>query len=224
MSKKPKPILERWSDEYAGLLEASLDRPSPDVLERAAALGRRLVVDGVAPHEVAIVHTDILARLCEQRAAEGYTILRGAQAPLVELLKAYSAPQEGQRASHRRSIEQTPERGGTAGPVADVEAGRQESERELRLIADHLEGQVAYVDSDRRYRFVNKQYEAWHGVECERIVGKHIRELLGEVNYKTVERYVDAALSGRQVSFDASVTYPDHRTRRVRATYIPDML
>jgi PAS domain S-box-containing protein len=102
-----------------------------------------------------------------------------------------------------------------------TEEALQTSARQLRLLTDNVGALIADVGSDLRYRFVNRQYEVWHRVPRERIVGMHVRDLLGDANFKAVEPYAHAALAGRQVSYETSVTYAGGKVRWISATYVP---
>jgi len=52
-------------------------------------------------------------------------------------------------------------------------------EQQLRHIADAMPALISYVDADRRYRFVNRQYETWFRCTREEVLGKTMEEVLG---------------------------------------------
>ena len=92
-------------------------------------------------------------------------------------------------------------------------------ERQLHLLTDSLPALIAYVDAGRHYRFDNKAYERWFG---QRASGKHMREVLGTEAYEAISEYVDLALAGQPVSYEAEVPYRVGGPKFVGATYIPD--
>ncbi len=94
-------------------------------------------------------------------------------------------------------------------------------ERRLRRITDALPAVITYVDSAHDYRFVNKVAEAWYGRSAGQIVGKHLREVLGDETYGKFLPHCQAALSGLLREFEETVTYPDGRTRQVEITFVP---
>jgi PAS domain S-box-containing protein len=96
-------------------------------------------------------------------------------------------------------------------------------ESELRLILDTIPGLVAYLGVDRRYRLINRAYQEWFDSSAERIVGRHIAEVLGDAAYAALLPYVDGVLEGRPQTFEAEVPYRDGGARWIRATYIPDL-
>jgi PAS domain S-box-containing protein len=95
-------------------------------------------------------------------------------------------------------------------------------ENEIRTITDNIPALISYVDANGYYRFINRQYEKWFGISSEEIIGKHYKEVLGEVAYEQIKDHVDKALSGRQLTFDSELSYPHGGTRWITAEYIPD--
>ena len=59
-----------------------------------------------------------------------------------------------------------------------AEEALKETEEQLRLIVDALPVLVSYVDSELRFRFVNKRYEEFFGISSGSILGKHVLRLL----------------------------------------------
>ena len=77
-----------------------------------------------------------------------------------------------------------------------AEAALRASEAQLRVITDNVPQLICYIDKDERYRFANRAQEEWHGLSKDEIVGKTIRELLGEDEYKAIKPKIDRALLG----------------------------
>lgn len=97
------------------------------------------------------------------------------------------------------------------------------AESDLQLLADALPVLVAYLaqeDGELVYRYANKLYERWFPQQREEIIGKPIREVIGEAAYRHVRPYMNGALRGERVSFETTVPYRD-RNRHVRVDYIP---
>ncbi len=95
------------------------------------------------------------------------------------------------------------------------------SEQQMRLITDALPALIAYVDRDARYQFVSKAYEKWLNRPLDQIRGKRVAEVAE--SYEWLRPYVETALAGRPVHFQARVTYPDGVTRDADVTYSPDI-
>jgi PAS domain S-box-containing protein len=104
---------------------------------------------------------------------------------------------------------------------ARVEAALRESEERLRGIADALPALISLLDADLRYRFVNKLYCEWFGQPREQILGRHVRELLGEELFEARRPFLERALAGERVSYEAE--YPGDVRRKVVAQHIPNL-
>jgi len=96
------------------------------------------------------------------------------------------------------------------------------SERQLRLITNSLPALVTYMGHDRRFRFTNDAYMTWFGVDPQSLIGKHARELVGEVGYQQILPYMERALAGETVHYERDVTLPDGRTIYTQMSYVPD--
>jgi PAS domain S-box-containing protein len=98
-----------------------------------------------------------------------------------------------------------------------------QSDSRLDFIVEAVPALIGYIGPDERYRFTNSTYTEWFGRPAAELVGRHIREVLGEAAYVAIVPHVQAALAGRLVTFESSLAYADGRTRFVRATYVPDL-
>lgn len=93
----------------------------------------------------------------------------------------------------------------------------------LRRLPDILPALVSYVDSDHCYQANNKAYEKWFGVHQDEIIGRHVKDVLGEEAYTVIKPHIQKALSGDSVSFEDSVHYINGGKRDILADYIPDL-
>ena len=103
-----------------------------------------------------------------------------------------------------------------------AEESLRESRALLQLVADVVPVMIAYVDAEQRYRLVNRGFLEWFGLSEVEIIGREMRELLGEQLFTTIERYVDAALAGEQVIFEAARLDRAGMAHDMRVVYIPD--
>jgi PAS domain S-box-containing protein len=97
----------------------------------------------------------------------------------------------------------------------------QRREEALRLITNALPVLIAYVDKHHYYRFNNQTYESWFGRPATTVMGKHVREVLGEAAYEAVLPYMEQALSGQRVSYESQIPYREGGIRDIRADYVP---
>lgn len=106
----------------------------------------------------------------------------------------------------------------------DLLAARDESARvarRLRTIADGLPAAIAYVDASQRYVFCNSFYRNFPDVDVERMLGRSIREVLGERFYLSIETEVKATLEGTHSVFERDLFFGTQE-RHLKFDYTPD--
>lgn len=97
----------------------------------------------------------------------------------------------------------------------------EEREGVLNLFLDHVPFMAAYLDTQQQYHFSNKSYRRFYGVDKESsLYGKHVAEVIGEEDYRSVRKYIVDALSGRQISFEMTLQRNGEKTF-LKTTYIP---
>ncbi|MBV8271212.1 MAG: diguanylate cyclase [Cupriavidus sp.] len=84
------------------------------------------------------------------------------------------------------------------------------SERRLRAVTDTLPSLLAFIDNEERYVFNNVAYERVFGMPLAEIRGKTVREVLGEERYERARPYLERALHGEVVHFEAEYHFPHH--------------
>ena len=102
-----------------------------------------------------------------------------------------------------------------------AEEALRNSENQLRLITDSIPLLISYVDREHRYRFVNRSYTEWFGKAREKVIGRHLSEILGDAAYQSILPEVEKVLSGEEVIFQRSVPYKSGE-RFIHVNYIPD--
>jgi len=117
-------------------------------------------------------------------------------------------------------------------PLAGIEAQYQaqvNSSRELRIsekrfraLVDILPQLVSYVDRTWTYRFVNEAYESFFNLHAQDIVGRKLREVIGEEAMDEVESFVARALKGERLDYQRKVAYPGKSPRHMDVSLIPD--
>ena len=96
------------------------------------------------------------------------------------------------------------------------------SEQHLELISNNVPALISYVDRDFRYRTCNDAYTQWFGLPRNHIIGKPVREVLGEEAWTAVGPRMEEAFSGRTVEYEAEARYQHGDTRWIHAVYTPD--
>lgn len=105
--------------------------------------------------------------------------------------------------------------------LQESEAALRAREQELRLITDALPVGISYIDAEQRNRFVNRTYEIWRNCSRDEILGKSIRELSDDTTYQVLEPYINQALEGQTITFEAEIPLPIGR-KYLSITLIPD--
>jgi PAS domain S-box-containing protein len=110
----------------------------------------------------------------------------------------------------------------TADLVQTAEALRSSEDR-LRVITDAIPALIAYCDTERRYRFVNRGYAEWVGSSKEQMVGRTISEVFGDEVYQSVLPQLDRLFATRQpVAYEYS-RLRDQRVQYARSTVLPEL-
>lgn len=98
-----------------------------------------------------------------------------------------------------------------------------ERERFLRMVTDNIPGMMAYWDAQERNRFVNKKYIEWFGKDWDEIIGRTLRELLGDELYARNDPHIRAVLRGEPQNFERSLVKASGEIGHTWANYIPDI-
>lgn len=144
--------------------------------------------------------------------------IRGVPVPGIGFVTLYSDVTEQRRSERiiREHAEQLEQR------VEERTAELHRSRDQLRLITDSIPALVAYVDSGRRYRYANRGYREWFGLDLDRPAAISAREFLGSETFETIRPFVSRAFAGEAVSFDYDITRIDGVKVRARTSLVPD--
>jgi PAS domain S-box-containing protein len=73
-----------------------------------------------------------------------------------------------------------------------------------------------------RYLFANRPAAGFLGFAPEEIVGKTIREILGDSAFTTILPYIERVLQGERVEFETEITYSTAGRRFMQYAYMPE--
>ncbi|RYE34649.1 MAG: response regulator [Hyphomicrobiales bacterium] len=96
-----------------------------------------------------------------------------------------------------------------------------ESETELLRVTDALPMMVSYVDRSHVYRFANVAYENWFGVAPASMIGRHVRDVIGDVAYADRRGDLDRGLAGERFSAETTIPHRDGAARALEVRYVP---
>lgn len=102
---------------------------------------------------------------------------------------------------------------------AAVHAADQARQR-LELLTDAMPAEIAYVDAEQRYQFVNAAYPKRFKRSRDNILGRTVREVVGETTYDRIVPHITDALSGKSQWFELRLDDPAGTTFN-DVTYVP---
>lgn len=97
------------------------------------------------------------------------------------------------------------------------------SEENLRLITDTVPALISYFDHQEIYRYVNKGYADWFGYTKEEVLGRSIREVVGDEVYTDISHHVRQALQGQNISYEYAMRRPGGRVVYARSELVPEL-
>ena len=113
------------------------------------------------------------------------------------------------------------------GTVQDISERRRteqalrDSAAQLRLFADNVPAMAVSLDENLRYLFANKRYADFFGLDPADIVGKHLREGVGEETYREIEGHFARALQGQSVTYQRTRQLANGEPRYLEVKLLP---
>ena len=105
---------------------------------------------------------------------------------------------------------------------ASGDAGRHGKDALLRLVADNVPALIAYYEpTSLRCVFANKGYAEANGWSVDSIIGKTVREAIGEEAWRVIEPQVERVLKGEKVEYVRPLILPNGEQRVVEVHLIP---
>jgi len=104
-----------------------------------------------------------------------------------------------------------------------AEAALAARERSIRLINDNLPVMIAYVDAGEIYRYHNRAFADWLGLGSSGIIGRSVREVVGEEGYGQLCPHIRTVLSGTATSFERVHQVRAGEETHVAGEFVPDV-
>ncbi len=144
--------------------------------------------------------------------------VRGTPMPGLGFITVYTDV-TAQRSAEAQAAEQAAE---LERRVAERTSELRLSEAQMRLITDSLPALIAYFDHKKAYRYINRGYQEWFGLDPARLDQISAREYLGRDTYASIRHNVARAFAGEPVSYEYEAHCVDGRVRMARTTLIPE--
>lgn len=103
----------------------------------------------------------------------------------------------------------------------DIAEALKQSEARLRLITDAVPAGIAYIDAEQRYQFANQRIAKAFGLTKEKIIGKSVREVLGDALFDRLIPYLNFGQKGEEVTFEYTQQLASDREAQIRTNVIP---
>jgi PAS domain S-box-containing protein len=91
----------------------------------------------------------------------------------------------------------------------------------LRIVADMMPAAAVHCSRDRRFLWVNPCYARWVSSSPEKIVGRHIADVVGAEAMRWIEPYIERVLKGEQLQYERLATLDRGAKRWVSWMYMP---
>ncbi len=101
------------------------------------------------------------------------------------------------------------------------EAALRNSAEQLRVFTDNVPAMTVSYDENLRCRFVNRRYSDFFGFGATEIVGKHLREVVGEDAYSAIKDHFAQVLRGHPVTYHRTHKRPNGESRYLEITVLP---
>ena len=89
-------------------------------------------------------------------------------------------------------------------------------------MADAMPGLVSYIDADLRYRYMNRAYREWFGIDPDAFIGKTARDVAGPEGYKGLEPHLLRGLAGERLVYEETIDFQHGGPRTIRGYLVPD--
>ena len=96
------------------------------------------------------------------------------------------------------------------------------SEARLKAVTDNMPALFAYADRTQTYRFANAHFRHVMGVEPETLVGRTMREFLGEEAHAALLPHIEGALRGEHQKFERT-GWKQNASTHFMVQYVPDV-
>lgn len=108
-----------------------------------------------------------------------------------------------------------------------VELAIHSNELQLRVVTNTIPVCISYLGADGMVRFANRAFLEWLGKTSTEVIGRHMRDLIGEDRYRSIAPEFERVLSGEcfdveRYSFTSPAGFANETRPYVRMNYVPE--
>lgn len=109
-----------------------------------------------------------------------------------------------------------------AGRLRANEVSLREREVELQTIIYRSPFMLVRVSRELRYRFISQAHADVTGRKPDEVVGKTMREVMGDETFNEILPFIEEVLQGKRVEFEREFRFPKIGPRFLRVAYTPE--
>jgi diguanylate cyclase (GGDEF)-like protein/PAS domain S-box-containing protein len=102
-----------------------------------------------------------------------------------------------------------------------AQAAIEDKERQLRQVIDSIPTPMCYVDAGTHYRYVNDAFLDYIGKPVSEIVGRSVREVLGDERWQLLVPVLERVRRGESLAVERLVRFADGRARWMNVRLSP---
>lgn len=94
----------------------------------------------------------------------------------------------------------------------------------MRLLADNVPALISYYSFEgERCEFANAAYMRTYSKDGNSILGKPVREIIGEAAYSVIKPFIDEVMAGRSTRYERPLIFPNGQAGVIEVTLVPHM-
>jgi len=102
-----------------------------------------------------------------------------------------------------------------------IEQALQSKHHDIQTIIDNVPALIGFWDLNLRNRFANRMYQDYFGWKSEDILGRHVREIVGDDLYAENLPYMESAMRGDKQMFERNIIDIHGNSRETLTSYVP---
>ncbi len=102
----------------------------------------------------------------------------------------------------------------------EIELALQRKHNDIQMIIDNMPALIGFWDLDLKNRFANRMYLDYFGWKSEDILGRHVREIVGDSLYAQNLPFMEKALRGENQMFERTLIDTHGQKRETLTSYV----